>query len=119
MDEGARPDRSRVTPLGEVVATWQAVRAAAGRLDKRRQMAALFARVAGDDLRLAASYLSGDIASAPPGVGYAAVQEAFAALGPTGGEPLTLADVDSTFVALAGTSGPGSNRRRAELLQAM
>ena len=101
------------------MATWQAVRAAAGRLEKRGHMAALFARVAGDDLRLAASYLSGDMASAPPGVGYASVQEAFAALGPTAGVPLTLADVDATFTALAATSGPGSNRRRAELLQEM
>ncbi len=58
-----------MTPLGEVVATWLAVRAASGRLDKRRHMAALFGRLAGDDLRLAASYLSGDMATTPVGAG--------------------------------------------------
>jgi ATP-dependent DNA ligase I len=103
-------------PLGEVVATWLAVRAASGRLDKRRHMAALFARLAGDDLRLAASYLSGDLGTAPAGVGWAAIQAALQALAPVAGEPLRLAEVDETFAALAATSGAGSQRRRGELL---
>ena len=108
-----------VTPLGDVVATWQTVRASAGRLDKRAQMAALFARLSGDDLRLAASYLSGDLASAPPGVGWAALQEALRAVGETAGAALTLDDVDRTFAELVATSGAGAQRRRGELLGAL
>jgi DNA ligase-1 len=102
-----------------VVATWQAVRASAGRLDKRARMAALFARLAGDDLRLAASYLSGELASAPPGVGWSALQEALHAAAPTSGAALTLADVDRTFADLVATSGPGAQRRRGDLLGAL
>jgi DNA ligase-1 len=107
------------TPLAAVVATSLAVRAAAGRLDKQRRLAALFAGLHGDDLRLAASYLSGDLDRPPPGAGWAALHQALAAAGPTLGPPLTLAEVDATWAALGETRGAGSARRRADLLGAL
>ncbi len=110
------------SPLAAVVSTWESVRAVAGRLAKRRRMAELFAQLSPTDLRLAASYLSGEIPQVTTGVGWSLLSDAFAhasqAATPAG-EPPTLDEVDACFTTLAGTSGPGANRRRIETLGAL
>jgi DNA ligase-1 len=97
--------------------TWRDVRASSGRLDKRRRMAQLFERLEGDDLRLAALYLSGELPQSTIGVGWSQLSEALK-LAPAGaqGEPLTLRDVDACFESVAATSGAGSLRARKEAL---
>ena len=104
-------------PLAAVSDTWRDVRASSGRLDKRRRMAQLFERLEGDDLRLAALYLSGELPQSTIGVGWSQLSEALK-LAPAGaqGEPLTLRDVDACFESVAATSGAGSLRARKEAL---
>jgi DNA ligase 1 len=100
--------------LREVVDTWRDVRKSSGKIDKRRRMAALFARLEADDLRLATAYLSGDLAQEAPGVGWALLDEALDATTPSDGG-VTLAEVDHAILELGGVSGAGSVRRRLEI----
>jgi DNA ligase-1 len=99
-----------------VVATWHEVRAASGRLDKRRLLAALFARLAPEDLALAATWLSGELPQSAVGVGGSLLREAQGQAAPGAGEGPTLADVDRCFDVLAAARGPGANRGRIEAL---
>src|SRR6188508_72120 len=118
-------------PLSELVATTEAVRATSSRLEKRALMAALFTRLEPDDLGLAVSFLSGEIPQGRLGVGWKAVGAALAAAADgtpaadnlslfdpaaSAPAPATLAEVDRTFHALAGTTGSGSTKRAIALL---
>src|SRR5262245_33012007 len=104
-------------PLATVVATWQEVRGASGRLDKRHAMARLYERLEPEDLRLAATYLSGDLPQGATGAGWAMLGEALARAGEPGpGDGLTLRDVDACFAAVAAAQGSGSNRARVDAL---
>jgi DNA ligase-1 len=130
--------------LREVVETSRAVRATPSRLEKQALLASLFARLDPDDLRLAVSYLAGEIPQGRLGVGWKAVSTAMS--GPTppargganatlplfGADParqevigparespdseLTLAEVDRAFTALARTQGSGSAGRGLAIL---
>ncbi len=98
--------------------TWRDVRAASGRLDKRRRMARLFAELEGGDLTLAATYLAGE----PPqvtGAGWALVSGALEKAGATVPPPLALREVADTLDAIAGASGPGSIKLRGSLLRGL
>ena len=108
--------------LQDLVATSQAVRSTSGRLEKRAHLAQYFARLTGDDLRLAASYLAGEIPQGAIQVGWRALQDAMAQPPPAQAslfdepapvESPTLAAVDRVFELLQSTVGPGSGRRRA------
>jgi DNA ligase-1 len=68
------------------------------------------------DIALAAFYLSGSLPQGAVGVGWRMVAEALAST-PARGQPLTLADLDQTFAALAGERGPGSAERKRNALQ--
>jgi DNA ligase-1 len=106
-------------PLATLVATWQAVRAAPGRLEKRRLMAGLFARLEPEDARRAATWLAGELHESATGVGWALLSEARARATTPAGDGLTLADVDACLRALAAAEGPGANRARIEALAAI
>jgi DNA ligase 1 len=124
-------------PLSDLVATSAAVRATSSRLEKRRLMAALFARLGPADLALAVSYLAGEIPQGRLGVGWKAVGSALdraqaapdaevetaqahlsltLSLPEAAVEPLTLAELDRAFQRLAENRGAGSARRATEIL---
>jgi DNA ligase-1 len=128
--------------LSDLVDTSAQVRATPSRIVKRRVMAELFVRLAPGDLALAVSYLSGEIPQGRLGVGWKAVASALEGLdagaqeveirvanlslpfppaavstgSPDIATPLTIADTDRAFQALAENRGPGSTRRAAEIL---
>ena len=104
-------------PLSELVATSEAVRATASRLEKRALMAALFARLEsqgrlGVGWKAVSTALAAAAAPAPaPESNLPLFDDAAAAH-----TPATLAEVDRTFRALAGTSGAGSIKRTTAIL---
>jgi DNA ligase-1 len=109
----------------EIVEVSQAVRATSGRLEKRARLAEYFARLAPADLRLAASYLSGEIPQGAIQVGGRALQDAMAQPPPAQASLFetpppsaapSLADLDAVFEQLQRALGAGSARRRAEIL---
>jgi len=125
--------------LADLAATSAAVRATSGRLEKRRHLAALFAQLGPRDLRLAASYLAGEIPQGRVGVGPGQVFALPArppppepgttlplfgtaggggAAGGADGAPAspTLDELDGMFDALQAVSGAGASRRRATIL---
>lgn len=69
--ESRRDCRLRV-----VVETWSDVRATSARLEKRARMRALFAGLKAEDLRLAASYLAGEIPQGSLQIGWSVFVEA-------------------------------------------
>jgi ATP-dependent DNA ligase I len=116
--------------LADLVATSAEVRATRARLEKRARLRALFSRLDALDLRLAATYLAGEIPQGSLQVGWSAlgaaiagadVQRAlplFAAVAETPRESPTLREVDRTFERLHRITGPGSaGKRKAALLQ--
>ncbi len=113
------------TRLHDLVMTSHAVRTTSGRLEKRAHLAEFFGRLAPDDLRLAASYLAGEIPQGAIQVGWRALQDALAQPPPAQAslfdqpgpvESPTLAEVDAVFEQLQQAMGPGSGRRRAAAL---
>src|SRR5688572_19513060 len=105
--------------LRALVATWLAVRQASGRLEKRDLMATLFAGLSPEDLRLAASWLAGEVAQGALNVGYRALADAEADAGPVPApeaDSPSLAEVDRVFEEVLGATGPGSVARRHALL---
>jgi len=105
--------------------TSHAVRAATGRLEKRALLTEFFARLASDDLRLAASYLAGEIPQGAIQVGWRALHAALSQPPPVQtslfDQPATvespaLAELDAVFEQLQRTMGPGSGRWRAAVL---
>jgi DNA ligase-1 len=103
----------------ELVATWSAVRRVSGRLGKRALMAGLFARLEPRDLRLAASWLAGEVPQGALHVGWSALAAAAADAGPPpagDADPPSLLEIDAVFAELQRTAGPGSVARRHELL---
>ena len=114
--------KSSAARLHDLVATSHAVRSTSGRLEKRAHLAQYFAGLTGDDLRLAASYLAGEIPQGAIQVGWRALQDAMAQPPPAQAslfdepapvESPALAELDAVFELLQRTMGPGSGRRRA------
>ena len=114
--------------LIDLVATSSAVRAKPARLEKRACLQALFTGLDAEDLRLAATYLSGEIPQGSLQVGWSAVREAmragqapalplFAALSeaPLRRSP-TIGELDRAFGELSRVAGPGSARQRRAIL---
>jgi DNA ligase-1 len=116
--------------LADLVATSQALRATRARLEKRGALVALFARLDPADLRLAASYLAGEIPQGRLQVGWSLLQDAMRTS--PGPMPLfesqadvsvplspTLQDLDRAFDQLRAASGPGAARRRRSILEGL
>jgi ATP-dependent DNA ligase I len=104
-----------VTALASLVATSQRVGATPARLVKIRELAALLATLAPDEIATAVHLLSGEIAQGRIGIGYGAIQAA-SARPPSATDSLSLDELDHALDALAGMRGKGSAERRARAL---
>ncbi len=120
------------TTLAELVQTSNAVRATRARLEKRAHLRALLERLEGETLRLAASYLSGEIPQGRVQVGWSVLQKALQAADTGDDMPLfatvaeaapsrspTLEELDATFAKLHALAGPGSAQRRVGVLRVL
>ncbi len=110
--------------LARLVEASRQVRETRSRTAKRRRLAECLRRAGPPEVGLAVSYLTGRLPQGRIGLGPRLVQEAAAAVAGkeaavTGGEPLTLRDVDAAFSRLAGLCGPGSQQARGEGLAAL
>jgi DNA ligase 1 len=105
-----------VTALVDVAATSADVGATSSRLAKAARIADLLAHTDPDDVAVVVSWLSGELPQRQIGVGWAALRS----LPDPADEPsLQVAPVHDTFTAIGATSGAGSQRRRADQLNAM
>jgi DNA ligase-1 len=94
------------------------VRATPRKTEKIALMAEFLEETREREISLAALYLSGTLPQGRIGLGWRAVQGALGE-GPRTGEPLTLADMDRAFDAVAAEAGTGSAGRRAGALRAL
>jgi DNA ligase-1 len=104
--------------LHELVEASARVSATPRRLDKIAAIARLLQGVAGDEIALAVSYLSGETRQSRLGVGPAAILSAR----PGHAAPaasLRLSDVDRVLQEVSATSGAGSGAQRRQLLHAL
>jgi ATP-dependent DNA ligase I len=98
--------------LADLVAVSDSVAATSARSAKI-QLIAGGLQLAGDEVELAAAYLSGELRQRRTGVGWAALRDLPA---PAAHPQLTLTDVDSAFDAIAADSGAGTTARRTTLI---
>jgi DNA ligase-1 len=128
-----------IATLRGVAETSAAVRATASRRAKQSLLAAFFAELDAADLERAVRYLAGEIPQGRLGVGWKTVSaalaaaesppptapetnlalpfaDAAAATAAAGGSPLTLAEVDRAFAALATDRGPRRTARATAVL---
>src|SRR4051794_18291989 len=105
-----------MTALLDVAATSADVGATSSRLAKAARIAALLAAADPDDVATIVSWLSGELPQRQIGVGWASLRS----LPEPAAEPsLQVAPVHDAFTAIGATSGPGSQKRRAEQLRAV
>src|SRR5579862_3900749 len=100
--------------LETVVTTSRRISETTKRLEKTALLADLLNHLHGDEIDIATAFLSARTRQGRIGAGYSAIREA--AADPAGSASLELADVDRAFQEISETSGPGSERRRIELL---
>ncbi len=100
--------------LNEIAATSLAVGATRSRKAKTSQLAAVLSQLAGDEVAVGVSYLSGRLPQGKLGVGFAAIRDVDRQ--PATSPTLSLLDVDRTLGEIEATRGAGSRARRAELL---
>ncbi len=100
--------------LSEIAATSLAVAATRSRKAKTSQLAAVLSQLAGDEVAVGVSYLSGRLPQGRLGVGFAAIRDVDRQ--PATSPTLSLLDVDRTLGEIEATRGAGSRARRAELL---
>ncbi len=99
--------------LNEVVETSAEVAATGSRTAKVAALARTLARARGDDLEIAAHYLSGSLRQRRTGVGWRSVMSRPE---PATGPGLSLAEADMAFAELGQLSGAGSQGSRQQLL---
>ena len=105
-----------MTRLSDLAEASAAVAATSSRLEKTRLLAALLSLADRDDLEIVVAWLSGELRQRRIGVGWAAL----AALPTPASSPsLVVSAVNADFAEMAELSGPGSQTRRAERLDAM
>ncbi|HXF56857.1 MAG TPA: ATP-dependent DNA ligase [Actinomycetota bacterium] len=103
--------------LDELVRTSTAVAATPSRLAKVELLADLLRRSRPEEAPVAVAYLSGELPGGTVGVGWASLRD----LPPPAPPPATLEllEVQTALERLRATVGPGSQRRRREVLAAM
>jgi DNA ligase-1 len=100
--------------LAEIASTSEEVAATSSRRGKVELLAACLRRLAPKEVRVAVSYLSGELPQGSIGIGWAALKDLPApAQGPA---TLDLLDVDSTMSRIAGIAGAGSQAARRAAL---
>jgi DNA ligase-1 len=104
--------------LRDLVATHRALAKTRSRNAKVQALAACLARLAQDEAGAATCWLAGRLPQGRIGIGPAAIRAAADAPA-ADGPPLTIAELDRAFSALARISGPGSTRRREAQLAAL
>ncbi len=103
--------------LVDLVRTWNDVRSTRSRKAKIELLAVRLGELSGAETEIGVSFLSGKPRQEPLGVGYRTIAEV--SVPPTSEPRLTLTEVDATFGEIAGSSGPGSNRTRRDLLEGL
>lgn len=103
-----------VVQIEELVTSWEALRATRSRLAKVSELSGLLQRCEPDDLAIVVSYLSGDLPQGRIGLGWASVNAA--AVEPSVEPSLTVGELHSTLSEIKATSGAGSKRAKADLL---
>src|ERR1700683_2802285 len=98
-----------------VVETSRRISETSKRLEKIALLASLLKELQGDEIDIAAAFLSGRTRQGKIGAGYGVVGQAAAEA--AGQSDLELTDVDRVFQSIADTQGAGSERRRIELLR--
>src|SRR5579864_760919 len=103
--------------LANVVETSRFISQTSRRLEKIDLLAALLRQLAPEEIEIAVSFLSGQTLQGRIGIGYASAYQGDA---PAAEAPsLTVMDVNSILETIATMEGPGSTRRRQELLHSM
>ncbi len=103
--------------LAEVVETSARVAETSRRLEKIELLANLLRRLKPDEVETVVAYLAGGARQGRIGVGWAALRDA--ATEPAGSASLEIGEVDGALDALTRTQGPGSERRKRELLHSI
>jgi DNA ligase-1 len=104
--------------LAEVARAWRDVSATPSRAAKTDRIAGLLAASAPADGALAAAWLAGELPQGRIGIGWATIQKS-GDIAAADDASLSVHDVDTTFSTIAGSAGPGSGRRRLELLRSL
>ena len=104
-----------VSLFATLAETSQRVGATTSRLGKMRELSALLAGLAPEEIAPAVHYLAGEMPQGRIGIGPANVSRA-AAVEAARSATLSIAEVDRRLAALAATGGAGSAARRAEQL---
>ncbi len=102
--------------LARLAETSTAVAATRSRLEKRALLAAVLAEASGDEIDLAATYLSGTLRQRRTGVGWRGLADLPE---PAAVASRTLGEIDAALEAVAGLSGPGSAGARKDQIQAL
>ncbi len=100
--------------LAQLVDTSRRIANTTKRLEKADLLTALLRQLHPDEIEIAVAFLSGATRQGRIGIGYAALRDA--ATSPAENPSLELLEVDRTLDELAAVQGPGSERRRRELL---
>jgi len=103
--------------LASVVETSRRVTETSKRLEKIDLLARLIRQARPEEIEIIVRFLSGQTRQGRIGIGYAALREARHS--PAIEPALEILDVDATLAFITATSGSGSQRRRAELLEAL
>jgi DNA ligase 1 len=104
--------------LDALVKTSQRVTAAAGRLAKVAELAAVLRVLPPEEIGTVAHYLSGTLPQGRIGIGYAQLRAAVPGEVPAQ-STLTVRDVDEVLSAVPGLRGKGAAARRTELLRGL
>jgi DNA ligase-1 len=105
-----------MTTIAAVAAASAEVAATSSRLAKAAALAGLLREAAPSEVPIVVSWLAGELPQRQIGVGWAALRELPK---PAEVASLEVAAVDSVFTAIGATNGPGSQARRAELLNSL
>src|SRR3954464_10267791 len=114
LDKCAEPFDNRFMLLAKLVETSRRVGKTTKRLEKTELIASLLKQLGPQEAEIAVAYLSGLTPQGKLGVGYATISSANGA--PAENPSLEILEVDRRLDELTKVSGPGSERRRRELL---
>ena len=102
--------------LDTLARSWRSIAEATGRNEKVDRLTACLQAATPADLPVVVAWLSGELRQGRIGVGAAAIRDA-RSQPPAGTASLLAREIDTTFDRVAAIRGPGSARRRKELLR--